>query len=49
MPNANAPCVNTGPALLLIEPEAAAYSERAVQLDQSRYCVTRADNSRDIS
>ena len=48
MPNANSSCVNLGPALLLIEPEAAGYSERAAQLDCSRYCVTRADNPRDI-
>lgn len=48
MPDINAPSVNTGPALLLIEPEATEYSERAAQLDQSHYRVTRADNPRDI-
>lgn len=48
MPDLNAPSINIGPALLLIEPEATGHSERAVQLEQSEYRVTRADNPRAI-
>ena len=48
MPNTNAPCFDHGQALLLIEPNTTEYSERAQQLDRSKYCVSRADNLHDI-
>ena len=41
-------CITTNPALLLIEPDTLSYSERAAQLDQAGFHITRADNTRDI-
>ena len=48
MSNIDLPCVTANPALLLIEPGALEYSERAAQLGKSHHCVTGADNLRDL-
>lgn len=48
MPDICVTCPTANPALLLIEPNELSYSERAAQLEESPFRVTRADALRSV-